>query len=276
MAELGKLNTLRVVKEVPFGVYLDGGEKGEILLPTKYLPKDCKPGDMVEVFIYLDSEDDLIATTRKPNALLGEFALLKVVSLTAVGAFLDWGLQKDLLVPFGEQKVKMQEGKSYIVYLYLDNTGRITASSKIDKFLDKQPPDYQEGQQVDLLICERSDIGLKAIVNNRHWGVLFEDEVFEKLHYGAKVKGFIKKVRPDNKIDLHFHKPGHEKLGGCADKVLAELHKKHGFLPLNDKSSPEVIYKLFGESKKTFKSAIGMLYKKRLISIADDGIRLIE
>lgn len=274
MVELGKLNTLRIVKQVPFGFYLDGDTWGEILLPKRYAPANCKVGDEIEVFIYLDSEDEVIATTETPHAVVGEFAPLKVVAVTPVGAFLDWGLQKDLLVPFSEQQKRMQEGKTYLVYVYCDDRNRIVATSKFNCYLDTQPASYHDGEEVDLIIAERSDIGLKAIVDGRHWGILYEDDLFESLEYGDRVKGYIKHVRPDGKIDLYYHKPGPLRMDGCAEKVLTELKRQGGFLPLNDKSSPEAISRLFGESKKTFKAAIGTLYKQRLISIDHDGIRL--
>ena len=189
MAEIGQLNKLTVVKELDFGVYLDGEELGEILLPRRHVPKSCKTGDSVEVFIYLDSEDRIIATTQKPYAMVGEFALLKVVSVNPVGAFLDWGLQKDLLVPFHEQKQKMKEGKSYIVFVFLDGKSkRIAASSKLDTFLDNLPVPFQVGQEVELFICERTEIGYKAIINSTHWGELYKNEVFQTLKKGQHIK----------------------------------------------------------------------------------------
>ena len=273
MAEIGKLNRLRITRAVPFGLYLDGGGDGEILLPRKQAPQDVAAGDEVEVFLYEDDEG-IAATTVRPRAMLGQFAALKVVAVTKIGAFLDWGLPKDLLVPFSEQRERMQVGQSYIVYINLDNEGRLVATSKIDKFLDKWPVSYEEGQDVDLLICERTDLGIKAIINNRHWGVLYRDETFKSVRLGEHIKGYIKNIREDGKIDLTLHKQGHEKLGDVAEKVLEKLIKSGGFLPVHDKSPPETIYKIFGESKKSFKSAIGILYKNRRITIEEDGIRL--
>lgn len=273
MAEIGRLNRLRVIREAPYGLYLDGGRDGEILLLRKQVPEGVGVGDEVEVFIYHD-EDGIAATTTRPRAMLGQFVALKVVSVTKIGAFLDWGLPKDLLVPISEQKDRMQEARRYVVYINLDDEGRLVASSKIDKFLDKWPVTYEEGQEVDLLICDRTDLGLKAIINNRHWGVLYQNELFKNVWLGDTIKGYIKKIREDGKIDLTLHQPGHEKLGAVADKVLEILTKNDGFLPVHDKSSPETIYKLFGESKKSFKSAIGILYKNRRITIETDGIRL--
>ncbi|HBF89478.1 MAG TPA: GntR family transcriptional regulator [Bacteroidales bacterium] len=274
--EIGKYNKLRVVKEVDFGIYLDGGSYGEILMPKRYVPKDCKPDDEIEVFIYLDSEDRFIATSEKPYGIVGEFALLKVASINRVGAFLNWGLPKDLLVPFKEQKAKMEEDKSYVVYIYVDTvTQRIAASSNLDKFLDNTPPEYEENQEVDLLISNPTEIGYKVIINNLHWGMLYKNEVFQKLRRGQKIKGFIKKVREDEKIDVCLQKPGFEKIDTLTDTILQKLNEYGGFIIVNDKSSSEEIYELFGTSKKTFKKSVGALYKKRLISIEEKGIRLV-
>jgi uncharacterized protein len=275
VVDIGKLNKLRVVKELDFGIYLDGGEDGEILMPIRYVPENCKPEDIIEAFIYLDSEDRLIATTEIPYAMVGEFAMLKVVMVNEVGAFLDWGLLKDLLVPFREQTVKMEEGKSYLVYLYLDaQSNRIVASEKINKFLDNVPPEYKTGQEVDLIISNQTDIGYKAIVNNTHWGILYKNEVAQKLQRGQHLKGYIKKVREDEKIDLSLLKPGYEKVNDISKMILEELEDRGGFIEITDKSPAESINKLFGVSKKTFKMAIGHLYKNKRITIEDKGIRL--
>ena len=255
MAEIGKINRLKIVKEVDFGVYLDGEELDEILLPQKYVPQDYKINDWIEVFIYLDSEDRLIATTLKPLAMVGECAFLKVISVEAVGAFLDWGLAKDLLVPFSQQKQKMIKGRSYCVFVYLDEqTNRIAASAKLDKFVDKQPPDYFSGQKVDLFIINETDIGYNTIINNMHRGLLYKSDVFQRLKSGQKINGYIQKVREDNKIDLSLHKPGPEKVDTLAENILDQLEKQGGFLAVTDKTAPGVIYQLFGVSKKTFKN----------------------
>ena len=277
MAEIGKLNKLKVLKKVDFGVYLDGEGLGEILLPRRYVPKNCDIDDIIEVFIYCDSDDRIIATVEKPYVMVGQFALLKVVSIDRIGVFLDWGLQKDLLVPFREQKQKMEKGKSYIVFVYLDDKGqRIAASSKLDKFLGRTPTNFEEGQEVELLICNQTEIGYKAVINNSHWGVLYKNEVFERLETGQQIRGFIKKVREDNKIDLCLHKPGYEKVDDLSKKIIDSLKKQGGFISVNDKSSPKVIYELFGVSKKTYKQAIGSLYKKRIITFENNGIRASE
>ena len=277
MAKIGVLNNLRVVKEVDFGVYLDGGEHEEILLPRRYVPENCKVDDNIEVFIYLDSEDRFIATTERPYAMVGDFALLKVVSVDSVGVFLDWGLLKDLMVPFREQSPNMEKGKSYIVRVYVDKkSNRIAATTRLDRYLDNEPGNFHIGQEVELLICNQTDIGYKAIINGTHWGVLYSNEVFQPLRRGQKTEGFIKKVRDDNKIDLSLHKTGYEKVDDVTETILTVLKKKGGFLSVTDKSSPETIYKLFGVSKKTYKKAIGAVYKKKLITIENDGIKLIS
>lgn len=276
MAEIGKLNNLIVLKEVDFGVYFDGEELGEILLPKRYLPENLSLGDVIEVFIYLDSEDRLIATTEKPLAQVGEFAFLKVVSETKFGAFLEWGLSKNLLVPFSEQNQIMEQGRSYMVYIYLDEASqRIAASAKLEKFLDHEPIPYQEGDEVELVIFNKTNIGYKAIIEGTHSGILYDNEVFQHLKNGQHIKGFIKKIREDNKIDLSLQKSGYENVDEVAEKILTKLKTEDGIIQVTDKSPPEVINAVFGVSKKTFKKSIGALYKKRLIKIDDDSIKLI-
>jgi predicted RNA-binding protein (virulence factor B family) len=275
MTQLGKLNTLRVLKEVDFGIYLEGPPLGEILMPRRYVPKNTKPGDDLEVFLYLDSEDRPIATTEKPFAMADEFALLKVIGINAVGAFLDWGLPKDLLVPFREQKQKLEVGKSYVVYIYVDReTNRIVASAKPEKFLDRLPIDFEEGQEVDLMIIQQTDLGYKAIIGNTHTGMLYKNEVFQELTNGNRMTGYIRKIRPDKKIDLILHKPGYEKVDDISTGILFKLKSEGGYLSVTDKSSPELIHSLFQISKKTYKKAVGNLYRSKLITIEEDGIRL--
>lgn len=275
MILIGNYNNLEIVKRVPFGYYLDGKELGEILLPQRYAPDNVTMNSFIEVFIYCDSEDRLIATTQTPYALVGQFAYLKVVSVSADGAFLDWGLPKDLLVPYREQKVTLQEGKSYIVAIFLDNlTSRIAASTKIEKYLNKTEINLVEEQEVDILISKETDIGYNAIINNAYSGLLYKSEVFQPLTKGMRCKAYVKKIREDNKIDLSLAKFGIEKFDDLAEQILFELRKNDGFLPLNDKSSAELIYQNFQQSKKTFKIAVGSLYKKRLIIIDNNGIRL--
>jgi len=256
MAEIGKINQLEVLKELDFGIYLDGGDLGEILMPKRYVPEGTMLGDFIESFIYLDSEDRLIATTEKPLALVEEFALMEVVSVAPVGAFLKWGLPKDLFVPFREQRQPMEVGKKYLVYVYLDaNSKRIAASSKIEQYLDNIPVDYDENEEVDLIIVNETDLGYNAIIDNSHLGILYKNEVFQELNPGDHVQGYVKKIRTDGKIDLRLEKIGYEKIAV--------------------KSSPEEIYKIFKISKKNFKTAIGALYKKRFISLEENGIKLL-
>jgi uncharacterized protein len=277
MPSIGKYNTLKVVKELDFGVYLDGSELGEILLPRRYVPIDCKPDDEVEVFLYFDSDDRIIATTEKPFATINEFALLRVKAVDQYGAFLDWGLMKDLLVPFREQKLTMEAGRSYIVFVYFDqSSNRIAASAKLEKFLDNLPVKFEIGQQVDLIVWQATDMGYKAIINHSHQGMLYSNEVFQKLKVGQSIKGYIKKIRDDEKIDLSLYPSGSVKPGENTDKILEYLRKQGGYANVTDKTPPETIYTLFGISKKTFKIAIGNLYKQELIAIEKDGIRLLE
>jgi predicted RNA-binding protein (virulence factor B family) len=277
MISIGKTHKLEVVKAVEFGFYLDAENLGEILLPGKYAPDDLSLGDVIEVFIYLDSEDRPVATTQKPRAQVGEFAYLRVVDSTRIGAFMDIGLEKDVLVPFSEQHRPMDVGQSYLVYLYLDKVhGRITASSKIDKFLDDEKPhNFKPQQAVDLIIANSTDLGYKAIVNNSHWGVLYRNDVHQRLSFGQRIKGYIKHIRPDGKIDLSLQ-GGQETRDKYATIIVSYLKKQGGFAPVHDKTDPQVISKLFGMSKAAFKKAIGGLYKQRVIDIEKDGIRLLK
>ncbi|PCI70310.1 MAG: GntR family transcriptional regulator [Piscirickettsiaceae bacterium] len=277
MVKVGHTHQLEVIKALDFGFYLDAKELGEVLLPNKHAPNDLAVGDKLHVFLYLDSEDRPIATTKRPKAKVGEFATLKCIARTHVGAFLDWGLEKDLLVPFAEQHRPMEVDKEYIVFLYLDkNDGRIVASSKINKFLDdERPHDFTPQQQVDLIIANTTDLGFKAIINNSHWGVLYTSDVFQTLSFGQSKKGFIKRIREDGKIDLTLQ-GGKETRDKYTKIILNYLEKHDGFAPLHDKSSPEIIAYTFGMSKGAFKKAIGGLYKQRIISINKDGIRLLD
>lgn len=277
MISIGKTFQLDVVKAVEFGFYLDAKELGEVLLPLKYAPSDLVEGDTIEVFLYLDSEDRPVATTQKPKAKVGEFAYLNVVDNSKVGAFLDIGLEKDVLVPFAEQHRPMEVGHSYLVYLYLGEfDNRIIASSKIDKFLDDEKPhNFKPQQAVDLIIANSTDLGYKAIVNHSHWGVLYKNEVHQRLSFGQYKKGFIKYIRPDGKIDLSLQ-GGQETRDKYAKIILNHLRKQNGFAPVHDKSDPQLISDVFGMSKAAFKKAIGGLYKQRIISIEKDGIHLLE
>ena len=274
--ELGKFNLLKVVKEVEFGMYLDGDEDGEILLPKRYVPEGCRPGDELNVFIYLDSDERLVATTLTPLVQVGEFACLKVAWDNEYGAFLNWGLMKDLFVPFREQKMKMQVGRSYVIHAHLDDESyRIVASAKVDRYLSKEPASYQAGDEVDILVWQKTDLGFKAIIDNKYGGLLYDSEIFQSLHTGDRLKAFIKQVREDGKIDLMLQKPGLAKVDDFS-KTLFQYIKEHGgSISLNDKSPAEEIYSTFGVSKKTFKKAVGELYKKRLILLQEDGIVLV-
>jgi len=277
MISIGQTYELEVKRAVEFGFYLDAENLGEILLPVKHSPDDLVEGDSIEVFLYLDSEDRPIATTQKPKAEAGEFAYLKVVDNTRVGAFLDWGLDKDLLVPFAEQHLPMEAGHSYLVYIYVgDLDGRITASSKIDKFLDDEKPhNFKPKQAVDLIIANTTELGFKAIINHSHWGVLYENEVFQRLSFGQTIKGFIKTIRADGKIDLTLQ-GGQETRDKNTLIILRYLKKKNGFAAVHDKSDPRLIADLFGMSKGAFKKAIGGLYKQKIIRIEKDGIHLVD
>ena len=277
MVKIGKYNTLKIVKDLDFGVYLDGGDGLEILLPARYVPKNVKPGDEVEVFIYHDNEGRLIATTAKPLAQAGEFQFMEVKSVNNTGAFLEWGLMKDLLVPFKEQKMPMREGRWYLVYVHVDHvTGRIVASARIDKYLDNVIPNYSFNQEVDLLVAEDTEIGYKVIINNTHWGLVYHSEVFQRLEKGEHLKGYIKEVREDEKIDVSLTPLGYKKVEGIAKTILDSLKDQGGYVAVHDKSEPELIYSLFRCSKKAFKQAIGALYKQKIIDIETEGIRLID
>ena len=272
---LGKYNQLEVVKEVDFGVYLDGGDDGEILLPSRYVPEGCKPGDVLNVFIYLDNEERLIATTLQPKVQVGEFACLEVAWINEYGAFLDWGLMKDLFVPFREQKMKMQKGRSYVVHAHVDEESyRIMASAKVERYLSKEKPDYQPGQEVEIMIWQRTDLGYKAIVENQYSGLIYQGEIFKSLEPGMKLTAYIRLVREDGKIDLTLQKDGQKKVEDFSEVLLQFIKDQGGHTLLNDKSAAEDIYEAFGVSKKTFKKAVGDLYKKRLIVLEEGGIRL--
>jgi len=277
MIKPGRTYELDVVKILDFGVYLNAGELGEVLLPRKYAPAYLSEGDAISVFLYLDSEDRPVATTQTPKARVGEFAYLRALDITRVGAFLDWGLDKDLLVPFAEQHIPMEEGRSYLVYLYLDKVdGRITASAKIDKFIDEDKVhDFKPQQAVNLIIANSTELGYKAIINHSCWGILYKNDVFQRLSFGQNKKGFIKQIRADGKIDLSLQ-GGQETRDNYTNIILSYLKNKKGFVPVHDKSDPKLISDLFGMSKGAFKKAIGRLYKQRIISIEQDGIRLIE
>lgn len=277
MALIGRFNSLQVVKHTDFGLYLDGGADGEILLPRRYVPKDepSEVGDWLNVFLYLDSDDRPIATTLKPKAQVGQFASLKVVQINRIGLFLDWGLPKDLLLPHSEEKRPLQVGDYCVVYLYLDErTRRITATARLDRYLDRTPARYQAGQAVDLLVVEPTPLGFKAIVDGQHWGLIHKNEAFKFLRGGMREQGYIKEMRADGRISLSLQPVGQEARDTLSEQILARLREQDGVLALSDKSPPEQISRLFGVSKGNFKKAIGGLYKQGLIEIHDDRIEL--
>ena len=257
--------------------YLDGGEEGEILLPTRYVPEDCKIGDILNVFLYLDMDERLIATTLTPFVQVGQFACLEVSWVNQYGAFLNWGLMKDLFVPFREQKMKMQVGRKYVVHAHLDEESyRIVASAKVERYLSKEKPEYAAGEEVNILIWQKTDLGFKAIIDNKYSGLLYENEIFSSIETGMEMKAFVKQVREDGKVDLILQKPGFEKVDDFAKTLLDYIKEQGGRIHLNDKSPAEDIYDTFGVSKKTFKKGVGDLYKKRLITLHEDGIALVE
>jgi predicted RNA-binding protein (virulence factor B family) len=278
MALVGRYNSLQVVKHTNFGLYLDGAQDGEILLPNRYIPKDIpsEDEDWLNVFIYLDSDDKLIATTEKPKVQVGEFASLKVVEVNSIGIFLDWGLPKDLLLPYSEEKRPLKAGDYCVVHVYLDkHTRRITATTRLDRYLDKVPANYAVGQEVDLLVAEETAMGFKAIINNKHWGLIHKNEVFKFLRSGKQEKGFIKEVRSDGNISLSLQPVGEQLASSLNAKILSKLRENNGVLPVSDKSDPTVISNLFGVSKGNFKKAIGALYKEGQIVIHADRIELV-
>jgi len=277
MVAIGKRNKLEVVKLVDFGVYLDGDQYDDILLPKRYVPKDTELGDVLDVFIYLDSEDKLIATTLTPKVMLNELARLKVVSVTSAGAFLDWGLPKDLFVPFSEQQQTMEEGRSYMVYVFMDEeTERLAGSSKLNRYIGKGTHSLQRGDKVELVVTQRTDLGYVAAIDYTQWGVLFHSELFRPLRIGQKISGYIKRVRDDGKIDLSLQKIGYDKVDDLSKKIINVLRAEGGFLALSDKSPASAIYEKFGVSKNAFKMTIGTLYKQRKIVIKREGISLVS
>lgn len=274
--KLGKFNILKVVKTVDFGLYLDGGDEGEVLLPKRYVPEGTKPGDELNVFIYLDNEERLVATTLTPLVQVGQFAYLEVAWVNQYGAFLNWGLMKDLFVPFREQKARMEVGKKYMVHAHVDEDSfRIVASAKVEHFLSKEKADYKPGEDVDILIWQHTNLGYKAIIDNKYSGLLYENEIFQPLQIGMRLTAYIKQVREDGKIDLMLQKPGMGKVEDSAKVLLDYIRQHGGKTSLNDKSPAEEIYRELGVSKKTFKKAVGDLYKKRMIVLTDEGMALV-
>ena len=273
--KLGKINTMKVLRKVDFGMYLEGGPTGDILLPKRYIPKGTKIGDELDVFIYLDQDERPIATTQKPLAMVGDFAYLRVAWTNEHGAFLDWGLMKDVFCPFREQKMRMEKDRSYIVHIHLDEDSyRIVASAKIEHFLSKEAPEYKKGDKVDILVWQKTDLGFKVIIDNKFQGLIYDDQGFRNLHTGDKAKAYISAIRPDGKIDVALQKEGREQTLDFAERLYEYLFKHDGYCPYTDKSAAEDIYAEFNVSKKVFKKAVGDLYKRRLITLAPDGIEL--
>lgn len=276
MIRIGEYNVMKVIKEQPFGLFLDDGKEG-ILLPKRFVPKNAKIGDELKVFLYHDGEDRVIATTQHPKGILGDIVKLRVVSVTPHGAFLDWGLMKDIFVPKSKQLTKMLPNGDYLVKIYLDEkTGRLAATEKIEPFLSNEILTVKEKEIVDLTVYRRTDIGYVVIINNRHTGVLHFNEIYRDIETGDKFEGFIKKILPENKIDVAAGKQGYKRVEDETEKLIRLLKENNGYLPYYDKSSPEEIYSFFGMSKKTFKMTTGNLYKQRKIIFTESGIKLVE
>ncbi len=277
MAEMGKMNTLEILRSTEQGFYLQGRDSNDILLPNKYIPEGAKVGDEIEVFIYRDSEDRIIATNLIPKGMVGDFACLEVVAVGRVGAFMDWGLEKDLFVPFREQRTKMQEGQKYVVGIYLDeSTDRIAASSKLYQFLNDEMPELSTNQEVEALIYDHNEIGYNCLVDEEFIGMIYNSDVLDELGIGQRTKAYVQKVRPDKKVDLSLLPSGYGKVDNMARDILSALQQNNGYIALSDKSPSELISSKLGISKKNFKKAIGSLYKQKLIEIEKIGIRITE
>ncbi|ASA54394.1 S1 RNA-binding domain-containing protein [Vibrio gazogenes] len=278
MINIGQINQLEILRETDFGVFLDAKDYGTVMLPKKLMRQPVEIGASVDVFLYFDSDSQLAATTETPVACVGEWGMMKVVGVNQTGAFVNWGIhEKDLLIPFSEQRGRLTAEQSILVYVYIDKaSGRIVGTTKFNKWLDKTPAPYTLNQKVDLLVAERSSLGYKVIINGQHWGMLFQSDVFGKVFVGKRLKGFVKQIREDGKIDVSLQKLGVAKLDELSGKIVEQLRKKGGFLPLGDKSSPEAIFDAFRTSKGTYKKTIGQLYKQGMIEIESNGIRLID
>lgn len=286
MAEIGSINTLTVTRLTPHGALLsDAGpdaqdDGAEILLPNRYVPKDCAVGMALDVFLYFDSEDRLTATTLVPHAMIGEVAYLEIVSMNDAGVFLDWGLPKDLLLPYNEvrreQKIHLEQGRRILVMVFEDEQGRIAASARLDDFIANEAGGFNEGDKVDVIIADRSDLGVRVIVNNRYWGLVHNSELFRQVHKGEMLDGWIKALRSDRKLNISLTPPGPARVDGVSQKILDTVKAHGGFMAVGDKTPPEAIYKLFGVSKKVFKQAIGGLYRQKRILIENGGIRLVD
>ena len=276
MVRLGEFNTLTIVKAVDFGLYLDGGDVGEILLPARYVPKDAKLYDEITVFIYLDQDERLIATTQTPLAKVGDFAYLEVAWVNEYGAFLNFGLMKDLFCPFREQKMRMRQGEKYIVYVKVDEDSyRIMATAKVERYLSDERPPYKHGDEVDILVWQKTDLGFKVIIDNKFQGLVYDNQVYRYLHTGDRMKGYIDHIRQDNKVDITLQPTGRKHTEEFSEILLQYLKDNNGRCDLGDKSPSELIQDRFKVSKKTFKKAVGDLYRQRLITITDEGLTLV-
>ncbi len=275
--EIGRYNTLEMLRTTSVGAFLGDKEGNDVLLPTKWIPEGTQIGDTLDVFVYTDSEDRPIATTLTPHAVVNEFGFMRVNDVNDVGAFLDWGIEKDLFVPYREQRMKMQEGRSYVVYLYFDiTTGRVAASNRLNRFLDNDSLTVKEGDEVALLVYERTELGYKVIINHLHTGVVYGNEVIRPLNVGEKHVGYVRKVREDNKLDISLQPIGYAAVEPNSQRILDLLKATKGFLPFTDRTDPEIIRQKLGMSKKVFKKAVGLLYRERRITIEENGIRLVE
>lgn len=277
MLQIGKMNTLKITGIQAHGVHLDAGEGKDIFLLKKSVPPESRVGDELEVFVYVDKENTLQGSLQKPYATVGEYAVLQVVSDSSAGAFMRWGMENDLLVPKAEQQHKMVQGQSYVVFVFLSaKTNRIVASSKLDKFLSRESPAYKEGEEVELIVFEETDLGYRALINRNHAGMIYSNEVFQQLRIGQQLKGYINKIREDQKIDLILQQSGYEGVDAVSQSILRIIQEHGGKVSVTDKSPPDDIYAMFSVSKKVFKKAIGALYKKRIVRIEPDGISLVS
>ena len=273
--ELGKINHMKVARKVDFGVYLEGGPTGDILLPERYVPRNCKVGDELDVFLYLDQQERPVATTERPKAMVGDFAFLNVAWVNEHGAFLDWGLMKDVFCPFREQKMRMEKDHKYLVYILLDEESyRIMASAKVERYLSNERPQYRHNEQVSLLVWQKTDLGFKVIVDNKFAGLIYDDQIFRQLHAGDRLRGYVTSVRPDGKLDIALQQSGRQQTLDFSEQLHEYLLRNDGYCPFTDKSPAEDIYNEFHVSKKVFKKAVGDLYRQRLITLAPDGIQL--
>ena len=276
MLEIGRQNQLLVLETGTHGAILDGGQRGRLLLPLSQCPKRIAPGDLLEVFIYTDAEGEPVATTRQPAIELGQVGWLEVAEVNSLGAFVTWGLPKDLFVPYAEQQQPLAKGRRCLVWLYLDNQGRLAGSTRIDHWIKDENKGLKQGEKVSLIIGDKTELGFKAIINDRCWGLLYSNELYRRIRKGQRLDGYVKRLREDGKVDLSLNPPGfsRDEMARVGATIVASLEEHDGFLPLNDKSPPREIYAAFGVSKKVFKKALGSLYKQRLISLHSDGIRL--